>query len=241
MQQVQNGIVSLLLPHGMHSYRVDAFGYETKKDTVQLGSQRKTVDIKLLPSANQSVVSTGSLNVNYQPFDSEVWLDGKLLGTSPNVFKDIAVGSHTVEIKSAGMKTATHTVNVLNGETALLSGSLIAESPNIANPPAALSSSESVSDIILGTQFRPVTEATKKQFNISSGLEVMKVGNGSMKDAGITKGFIFLKVNDENAKSLDDLQKIVNTSSSSKEPVLYVVGIYPSGKKGYFAIPIVIK
>lgn len=37
-------------------------------------------------------------------------------------------------------------------------------------------------------------------------------------------------------KSTDDLQKIVKEASTSKDPVLYIQGIYPTGKKAYFAV-----
>ena len=60
---------------------------------------------------------------------------------------------------------------------------------------------------VLGGQFRPVTESMKKQLSISYGLEVLKVNNGAMKDAGISRGFIIQKVNDENMNTIDDLQK----------------------------------
>ena len=40
-------------------------------------------------------------------------------------------------------------------------------------------------------------------------------------------------------KNIDDLQNIVKKASTSKDPVLYVQGIYPTGKKAYFAIPLV--
>ena len=39
-------------------------------------------------------------------------------------------------------------------------------------------------------------------------------------------------------KSIDDLQNVVKEASTSKDPVLYVQGIYPTGKKAYFAIPL---
>ena len=91
---------------------------------------------------------------------------------------------------------------------------------------------------VLGGQFRPITEAQKKQLNISYGLEVLKVNNGALKDAGINRGFIIQKVNDENVNSIDELQKLVKSASTSKEPVLYISGIYPSGKKAYFAVPL---
>ena len=39
-------------------------------------------------------------------------------------------------------------------------------------------------------------------------------------------------------RTIEDLQKIVKEASKSKEPVLYIQGIYPTGKKGYFAVPL---
>ena len=91
---------------------------------------------------------------------------------------------------------------------------------------------------VLDAAFRPVTEDTKKQMNITYGLEVLKVNKGKLADAGIGRGFIIQKVNDSAIKSIDDLQKAVKDASTSKEPVLYIQGIYPTGKKGYFAVPL---
>ena len=91
---------------------------------------------------------------------------------------------------------------------------------------------------VLGGQFRPVTEAMKKQLNINYGLEVLKVNNGALKSAGINRGFIIQNVNDNMVKSIDDLQSLVKKASTSKDPVLYIQGIYPTGKKAYFAVPL---
>ena len=91
---------------------------------------------------------------------------------------------------------------------------------------------------VLGGQFRAITDQQKEQLNIGYGLEVLKVSGGKLKDAGVPKGFIIQRINDESIKSIDDLQKVVKDASTSKEPVLYIQGIYPTGKKGYFAVPL---
>lgn len=91
---------------------------------------------------------------------------------------------------------------------------------------------------VLGADFRPITEAQKKQLEINYGLEVIKVNGGKMKEAGIQKGFIIRQVNDEPMKTVEDLQSVVKEASTSKEPVLIIKGIYPTGKKGYFAVPL---
>lgn len=89
---------------------------------------------------------------------------------------------------------------------------------------------------VLGANFRTVTDALKEQLNISYGLEVIKVNNGALKDAGVPKGFIIQKANDEPMKTIEELQKAVKAASTSKDPVLFIQGIYPTGKKAYFAV-----
>ena len=91
---------------------------------------------------------------------------------------------------------------------------------------------------VLGGHFKPLTDAQKEQLNVGYGLQVTKISGGKLKDAGVPQGFIIQRVNDESVKTIEDLQKIVKEASKSKEPVLYIQGIYPTGKKGYFAVPL---
>ena len=81
-------------------------------------------------------------------------------------------------------------------------------------------------------------ESQKNQLNIKYGVEVMKVNNGALKDGGISRGFIIQRINDNNINTIDDLQKAVKSASTSKDPVLYIQGIWPTGKKAYFAVPL---
>ena len=89
---------------------------------------------------------------------------------------------------------------------------------------------------ILGGQFRPITESQKTNYNITYGVEVIKVDNGKLKDSGISKGFIIQDINDVKVKSIDDVQSAVEKASRSSEQVLYIKGIWPTGKKDYFAV-----
>jgi Do/DeqQ family serine protease len=91
---------------------------------------------------------------------------------------------------------------------------------------------------VLGGNFRVITEQQKQDLKINYGVQVTKVNNGALKNAGISRGFIIQKVNDEPVKSIDQLQKLVKVASTSKDPVLYVQGIWPTGKKAYFAVPL---
>ena len=91
---------------------------------------------------------------------------------------------------------------------------------------------------VLGGNFREITKEQKEQLGVNYGLEVIKVNNGALKNAGVPKGFIIQKVNDQPMKTLDELQDAVKSASTSKEPVLFIQGIFPTGKKAYYAVPL---
>ena len=89
---------------------------------------------------------------------------------------------------------------------------------------------------VLGIDVRPITDSQKQQLEISYGLEVLKVNGGKMKDAGVPKGFIIQRANDEPMKSFDDLQEAVKNASKTKDQMLVIKGIYPTGKRGGFVV-----
>lgn len=91
---------------------------------------------------------------------------------------------------------------------------------------------------VLGANFREINDKEKEEMEMSYGLKVMKVNNGKFKDAGVPAGFYIQKVNEDAVKSIEDLSKIVKEASKSKSPVLYIQGKHPSGKKGYYAVPL---
>lgn len=91
---------------------------------------------------------------------------------------------------------------------------------------------------VLGGSFAPVSKDTKEQLGINYGSEVIKVNGGAMKKAGIEKGFVILQANDATIKTIDDLQEAVKKASTSKDPVLYIKGIWPTGKRDYFAVQV---
>ncbi len=91
---------------------------------------------------------------------------------------------------------------------------------------------------VLGANFREISDEQKKQLSINYGIEVIKLNKGVLAKAGIPKNFIIQKANDTAISSIDDLQKAVKDASTSKDPVLYIQGVYPTSKKGYFAVPL---
>ena len=89
---------------------------------------------------------------------------------------------------------------------------------------------------LLGATFRPISGELKKQLNLGYGLEVTGVGEGRMADAGIRKGFIILKANNSVIRTADDLEKVFKAATQSPDQVLFISGMYPSGKRAYFTV-----
>ena len=89
---------------------------------------------------------------------------------------------------------------------------------------------------ILGAAFREVPEDVKRQLRLSVGVEVTGVTEGKMKEAGVRKGFIILKANGQPVKSVEQLEAIMKEATRSTEPVLFLNGVFPSGKRAYFAV-----
>ena len=103
------------------SYKVEVMkeGYQTWANSfVFAQNEVKTIPVPAL------IAKTGTLDVQYRPFGAEVYLDGKLLGTTPSVFRDVIVGTHQVEIRKEGYISQPETVLIQEGENASLNGSL---------------------------------------------------------------------------------------------------------------------
>lgn len=90
----------------------------------------------------------------------------------------------------------------------------------------------------LGAAFMEVTVETRKHLGISSGVQVTDLRNGPLKNAGVKEGFIITKVNNNPVDSFDNIEYIYNSVMRDVSPdkVLILAGIYPTGKKGYYAI-----
>lgn len=114
-----NGSWSGSLAAGEYLFEARKEGYYSQKQTLTLGeNENRTVTLPALTAR------TGSIDVNYTPQDAEVYIDGQKAGTSPDVFRNILVGPHKVELRKEGYANKNHTVTIEEGQTASLSGAL---------------------------------------------------------------------------------------------------------------------
>ena len=89
---------------------------------------------------------------------------------------------------------------------------------------------------ILGAAFKPIDTELRRQLNLGYGLEVTGVSDGKMADAGIRKGFIILKANGQPMKTVEDLEDVLKAATQTPEQVLFITGMFPSGKRASYAV-----
>mgnify|MGYP002623996334 CR=1 FL=1 len=107
------------LPAGTYLVEGRKQGYYSQKQSVMLAERDNlTVNLPAL------LAQVGRLDVDYQPVNAEVYLDGTLLGKSPDIFRNIGVGSHSLEVRAAGYQSKTETINIVENQTYMMKGSL---------------------------------------------------------------------------------------------------------------------
>ena len=89
---------------------------------------------------------------------------------------------------------------------------------------------------ILGAAFRVVPDDIKRQLNLGYGVQVTGLTSGRMADSGIRKGFIILKANNKQLRTVEDLETVMKAASQSPDQVLFMTGVYPSGKRANYAV-----
>ena len=90
----------------------------------------------------------------------------------------------------------------------------------------------------MGCAFMKVSDETKKKLGIKAGVSVAGVKNGPFKDAGVKDGFVIIEINGQNVNSVDDVEKIYNQimKNDTEDKVMFLVGLYPNGRKYYYAV-----
>ncbi|KAA6327221.1 Periplasmic pH-dependent serine endoprotease DegQ [termite gut metagenome] len=89
---------------------------------------------------------------------------------------------------------------------------------------------------ILGAAFNELPDDLKKQLNLSYGLQVTGISSGKMADAGIRKGFIILKANGNPVHKVEELEETLRSAIKSPDQVLFLTGIFPSGRRANYAV-----
>lgn len=90
----------------------------------------------------------------------------------------------------------------------------------------------------LGCAFMKLSAETKSHLGISNGVQVTGLKSGLFRENGVKDGFIIEAINGQTVNSSDDVEYIYNQlmREDSEDKVMFLAGIYPTGKKNYYAV-----
>jgi len=85
----------------------------------------------------------------------------------------------------------------------------------------------------LGATFEALSQEDRGRYGLRSGVKIIDVGNGKLKEAGVPNGFILIKLNNSPVSSQDDVRKILGQLNPGDGVLLQ--GYRPDGRPDYFA------
>lgn len=90
----------------------------------------------------------------------------------------------------------------------------------------------------LGCAFSKVDASQLRQLGIDNGVRVAEVKDGVFADAGVRKGFIIVSINDTRVSTPEDVEKVYRSimRGQGDEKLMILRGLYPTGKRGVYAV-----
>jgi serine protease Do len=89
----------------------------------------------------------------------------------------------------------------------------------------------------LGAELEDLSSRDAQQLGVSGGVRVKSIRDGKLAETDIEEGFIIVKANGKNVKSVKDLQAIM--SGTKEGEGLMLIGMYPgSSRMYYYAVPV---
>lgn len=105
---------------GSWNGRLNAGLYTVEARKASHYSSKQSIEVRA--GQNQYIALTapvpryGSININTHPMGAVVSIDGQILGESPNIFKNVLIGQHTLSVSKDGYATLSQTITVEEGK-----------------------------------------------------------------------------------------------------------------------------
>lgn len=108
----------------------------------------------------------------------------------------------------------------------------------LKNNQGSTSVTKSADMMSLGCAFKELSAQKKKELQVSSGIEVVGIKEGKFRKAGIKDGFVITDINNSPVSTRDDVENIYNAimRDTQSDKVMFITGMYPTGKKVYYAV-----
>ncbi|MCM1050522.1 MAG: trypsin-like peptidase domain-containing protein [Paenibacillus sp.] len=107
----------------------------------------------------------------------------------------------------------------------------------LLNPKGTTNLTKAVEFTDLGCEFKKASANTLRQLGLQGGVQVVELGNGIMRDAGVKNGFIITSINKRRVATPADVENIYRMimKSENVEREMVIRGCYPDGKvRGYW-------
>lgn len=85
---------------------------------------------------------------------------------------------------------------------------------------------------VLGAKVEPLSKEDRYRYRLNKGAKVTEIKDGKFKSAGLGKGYIIVKINDQVIYDGEDLSKAINSVSDGG---VFVTALSPQGRVEYFA------
>ena len=215
--------------------------------------KKVVTDIKQYGTVQRAV-----LGIQYRELNAEIAKEHKITATNEGIFvaqvndrsaakeAGLEEGDVIVKMNGASIKNSGEMQEQMNklrpGDKAEVSyyrdNKLHSTTVTFKNNQGSTKITKSSDMMSLGCAFSELTEKEKKDLGISQGLKVVGIKTGKFKRAGIKDGFIITDINNSTVNSREDVENIYNQimRASDVDKVMFVTGLYPTGKKVYYAV-----
>ncbi len=85
---------------------------------------------------------------------------------------------------------------------------------------------------ILGAKIVPLTKEDQYRYRLNKGVKIQELKNGKFKSAGLSEGYIIVKVNNQVISGVDDLERAIKAAGDDG---VFITAVSPRGRVEYFA------
>jgi len=82
----------------------------------------------------------------------------------------------------------------------------------------------------LGATFHTMSSEQMKPFKLTKGVQIASLQSGKLKSAGLSQGFIIVKINQQTVGTAEEVVELLNASKNT----IQIQGYYPNGMMGQF-------
>ncbi|MGB9175414.1 MAG: PEGA domain-containing protein [Methanoregula sp.] len=102
-------------PNSYHAMTVYQDGFEEYTSYVYSGDPNMTANVEV--ELSQGPLLTGTLDLDSNPTNADVWLDNLYYGTTPQIIGGLSAGTHTLLLRNAGYYDYTEPFTIVAGQT----------------------------------------------------------------------------------------------------------------------------